>query len=790
MSTPPSPQRRWYHLRLPRRALLEWLVLSLILTSLALYLGSQVGLGRIDRQLYDTAQSLRSRPVPSDVVIVTIDDESIAAIGRWPWRRAVLATLLDRIAKAQPRAVGVDVILSELDDRDPSGDAVLAKVMKNTPGLVLSLVAVGREGAAPELLMPAEPFVQSGAMLAHTHVEPDPDGVVRSLFLHEGLEQQQWPALSLAMGLAAEKTGGARAFPFADLPGDRRPQEAVQPGSWLRDYWVHTDFAGPPGTVKRIPAIQVLTGKVPAEQLAGKYVFIGATATGLGDAYPTPTTGNTELMPGVEVHAQNLGAMLQGRATRFASPAASAIFTLLPVALALLAFVVLSPRMVLLLVAVLIADALFLSWLILAYRQIWFPPGGAVLILLVAFPLWSWRRLEAVVHFLGQQFETMEEEPAIVPGSSATLGSRFSDVLGRKLGALRVAVERLRDARRFIADSLDSLPVATLVTGPDEQVLIANRLAAELLGAADPVQLRGQSVQALFQSLAPERPGLWPEARRLPDTAAHAEIEFQDRAQRNLLLDCAPCVDGEGRRTGFLVTLVDISVIREAQRRRDETLAFLSHDIRSPQSSILAALELHQLDPVKFPAEQIIRQIEGQARTTIQLADQFIEVSRAETQPLKLAECDLALVAHEAVDAVQAQAQAKSIRVECSAEHAVPVRGDAGLLRRALVNLINNAVKYSPANTTVTVSTALEEGKARCSVRDQGYGISEADQQRLFQRFARFSTPGQPQEKGVGLGLSFVKMVIERHHGEMRVNSTAGAGSEFGFVLPASTHRQ
>jgi len=139
---------------------------------------------------------------------------------------------------------------------------------------------------------------------------------------------------------------------------------------------------------------------------------------------------------------------------------------------------------------------------------------------------------------------------------------------------------------------------------------------------------------------------------------------------------------------------------------------------------------------------------------------------------------------------VQAQAQAKSIRVECSAEHAVPVRGDAGLLRRALVNLINNAVKYSPANTTVTVSTALEEGKARCSVRDQGYGISEADQQRLFQRFARFSTPGQPQEKGVGLGLSFVKMVIERHHGEMRVNSTAGAGSEFGFVLPASTHRQ
>ena len=154
MSTPlpRSAAKPWNRIRLPRRALLEWVVLAVLLSTLALYLGAQVGLGRIDRQLYDIAQSMRSRPVTSDIVIVTIDDESIAAIGRWPWRRAVLATLLDRIGKAQPKAVGVDVILSELDDRDPSGDAALAKAMKSVPGLVLSVVAVGRDGAAPEVL--------------------------------------------------------------------------------------------------------------------------------------------------------------------------------------------------------------------------------------------------------------------------------------------------------------------------------------------------------------------------------------------------------------------------------------------------------------------------------------------------------------------------------------------------------------------------------------------------------------------------------------------------------------
>ncbi len=407
-----------------------------------------------------------------------------------------------------------------------------------------------------------------------------------------------------------------------------------------------------------------------------------------------------------------------------------------------------------------------------------------MLILLVAFPVWSWRRLEAVVHFLSQQFEQLELEPAIVPGRPAELGSRFSDVLGRKIGALRVAADRLREARRFISDSLDSLPVATLVAGQDEHVLIANRLAAQLLDVGSAAALRGQSVEGLMSALAPAREDLWAEVQRQLQARGHAEMELEDHLRRSLLLDCVPCLDMQGERSGLLVTLVDISPIRDAQRRRDETLAFLSHDIRSPQASILAALELHQLNPERFPAERILQQIEQQARSTIELADQFIQVSRAETQALKLDACDLADVAREAAAAVQSQAEAKGMRVEASAVEAVVVRADRALLVRSLVNLINNAVKYSPPDTTVTVSARLQGREAHCGVRDQGYGISEADQQRLFERFARFSQPGQPQEKGVGLGLAFVKTVIDRHHGEMRVTSKLGEGSEFGFVLP------
>ena len=765
-------KRAW----LPRRAFLEWAVLSLLLSTLAIALGAQVGLGRIDLVLYDAAQSLRTRPVPEDIVIVAIDDASVAAVGRWPWRRAVLATLLDRIAATHPRAIGVDVILSELDDRDPKGDAALVAVLKATPGVILPVAAQTRGGPVPQLLLPAQPFLDAGVSLAHVHVEPDADGAVRSVYLREGFSDKQWPAFSLALGAETMKQGA--------LPGERRPPGETQADSWLRDYRVHIDFAGPPGTIKRLPALALITGRQDGDALKGKYVLVGATATGLGDAYPTPLTGHSELMPGVELQAQALNALLRGRTTVIASPAASALFTFVPVAAALIGFVFLAPRLVLILVAGLLAATFAASAALLAYGQLWFPPAAVALMLVVAYPLWSWRRLEAVVRFLGNQFEQLEREPAVVPGASEPPSARFSDVLGRQIGAVRNAADRLREARRFIADSLDSLPIATLVAGTDERVLIANRHAERLFGGQSRDALRGQALAAMFLRLAPARTSLWEEARRSLSASDRAEIEFKDAAGRSLLLEGAPSLDSQGERVGLIVTLVDLSTIREAQRRRDEALAFLSHDLRSPQASILAVVELHGIDPQAYPAAAALEQVERHARSTLELADQFVQLSRVETQAYQLADCDLGAIAREAVEAVQAQAAAKSIRVEFAGGGAAPVRADRGLLMRAIVNLANNAIKYSPRDTTVLVAVSAEGDRARCSVRDQGYGISENDQKRLFERFARFSTAGQPQENGIGLGLAFVKTVVERHEGRMSVTSKPGAGSEFGLALP------
>jgi len=288
----------------------------------------------------------------------------------------------------------------------------------------------------------------------------------------------------------------------------------------------------------------------------------------------------------------------------------------------------------------------------------------------------------------------------------------------------------------------------------------------------------------MFQQLAPQETSLWDDARRALHEKDRAEIEFIDATGRSLQLHSAPTLNSDHQTVGLIVTLVDLSAIREAQRRRDETLAFLSHDIRSPQASILAMVELHGFDPQNYPAAPALEKIEAYARSTIELADQFVQLARVETQVYQLDDCDLGEIARAAVEAVKAQAEAKSIRVDFSGSGAVPVRAERGLLLRAIVNLSNNAVKYSPPDTSILVSAAIEGKEAHCIVRDQGYGIGAKDQERLFERFARFSTKGQPQEKGIGLGLAFVKTVVERHGGRMSVSSKPGAGSEFGFALP------
>ncbi len=771
-------------------ALREWVIILLGMLALAALLGWQNGLGRIDQTLYDSLVAVSGRPARDDIIIVAIDDFSLSELGRWPWPREYHAQLIDRLTVAKPRVIGLDVIMSESERAPRSGDLALQQALSRSGRVVLPIV-MANLGHGLQVSLPIPELAGAALGLGHIGLDIDRDGIMRSVFLYEGDNTRLWPHFAL-------KVGGenllARGLP---PPGS---QPATPSGQWQRRDPMLIPFAGGSGHFKSIPYVAVLRGEVPPEFFADKYVLIGATAVGMADSYPTPVSNQSGGMAGVEINANILASLLDGKSLVAARAWQTALFTCVAVLIALCCFFLFSPRTALLASAGLLLATFGAS--LLAFRLgLWIPPGAAWCVLIVAFPLWSWRRLEAAINYLGQEFTRLDSEPHLLPEVKPPL-PRSADILERRIDAMRNATRRVRDLRQFVSDSLDSLPDATLVTTVDGYVLLSNKHAVAYFASVGFTKVNGALLPYLFSTPSQTLPQAfdhtiedqfnWWDLLDPEHAAAFGDgVGFRNDAGVELLVRSAPCRSG-GVLTGWIVSIVDISPIRSAERSRDETLRFLSHDMRGPQASILALLEL-QTDPASaLPQSELFARIEKASRKTLGLADNFVQLARAESHEYRLEEIDFHDVIFDATDEMWSLAKSKKIeiRTEINSQNA-PVLIDRGLMTRALVNLLSNAINYSPEGTTIVVSLQPRKGtdgkQIVCHVIDQGYGIAAADQMRLFRRFERVDVPNQPRHDGIGLGLVFVKTVIERHQGEISFTSKIGMGTKFTIVLPGIT---
>ena len=235
----------------------------------------------------------------------------------------------------------------------------------------------------------------------------------------------------------------------------------------------------------------------------------------------------------------------------------------------------------------------------------------------------------------------------------------------------------------------------------------------------------------------------------------------------------------------LILTLKDISEIKQAMRERSELLDFLSHDLRSPMISLLALAEKMRHSEKGRELTEFLDAIDHHARRNLNIAEQFLQLARVESlETLQLQPLDMLPVLESALDDVGAQAQARDITLRFDYNHddEVWVNGNHELLQRLVVNLLTNAIKYSHPGGSVTVTLRTVGDQVACEVRDRGIGIPEEYRDRLFERFSRAANSGG--SRGAGLGLRFVKVVAERHGGEIRVQSEPGEGSCFTLLLP------
>ena len=247
--------------------------------------------------------------------------------------------------------------------------------------------------------------------------------------------------------------------------------------------------------------------------------------------------------------------------------------------------------------------------------------------------------------------------------------------------------------------------------------------------------------------------------------------------------------------------------LQETTQRMDEFLATASHDLRSPVTVTMAGLDfatrrferlasavLAQLPELAAPAESVRRTLRDTSQSVDRLARLVTLLFdtaqlRAGTLELRRVPCDLAAVVHEAVEAQRLAFQQRTIDLQVPVEEPVHVMADPDRLGQVVTNYLTNALKYSPEDRIVAVRIEIEGQRARVAVEDHGPGLPPSEQERIWQRFYRAEGIRVLSGSGIGLGLGLhiCKTIIERHGGQVGVESAVGQGSTFWFTLPLAS---
>jgi len=335
----------------------------------------------------------------------------------------------------------------------------------------------------------------------------------------------------------------------------------------------------------------------------------------------------------------------------------------------------------------------------------------------------------------------------------------------------------------FIRHSFEHMPDGIIVTDQLGVILFANHHIERWFREPMP-SLNGMPLATLLQGHNPRDPAPWHET--VSDTLTQQESRTVDLTLhgKNFLIHFAPFTLPESSQQGIIANISDISELREQQRQHREAIDFISHDVRSPLVSQLALIEQLKRNPGHID-EQQIDQLGRLARRSYHLAEEFVQLARAEQlTETRFYECELLSIVENARDSVCEQALEKRIALHMQGTEDLWLNGNAELLERAVINLLTNAVQYSPPDSTINIAVYRAGHLACLAVADEGIGIDANELPRLFDRYHRQKSSELAGIHGTGLGLSFVRTVIEKHQGDITVDSRPDEGATFTLKLP------
>jgi len=405
--------------------------------------------------------------------------------------------------------------------------------------------------------------------------------------------------------------------------------------------------------------------------------------------------------------------------------------------------------------------------------------AGALTLVLTGAILGPLERVTAAVRGFaaGNLGERVSPRP---PGEIGDLADAFNQMARRVEDLVATASQ---DHGRMLA-ALNSSADALVALNSNDAIAFANTAAERLL--LRPVQDMIGNPFAWVMSNAQVIDAL----RSSREEGQSRNLVVERPYRQYLQVIVTPIIDGGD--WASLVVFHDVSDVRRAEVMRRDFVANVSHELRTPLAALKSVIETLRTGAVEDPetARDFLSRADGELDRLVQMVEELLQLSLIESGevPLTLQALEIREVLATAVDRMVPQVEKHGLNLSVTVEPVVPsVMVDRMLLERAVVNLIENAVKFTPEGGSIIVSAHSSDGMVTVEVKDSGEGIDPVDLPRVFERF--YKADRARRAGGTGLGLAIVKHTIEAHGGSVKAESEPGKGSTFGFSIPVSADR-
>lgn len=373
-----------------------------------------------------------------------------------------------------------------------------------------------------------------------------------------------------------------------------------------------------------------------------------------------------------------------------------------------------------------------------------------------------------------------------LPAQSSEELSGLAEAMNAMAAQLDERVRKVTEQRNELEALLSSMTEAVLAVDREERIIRLNDAAGRLFHV-DPAQARDKSIQGIVRNSE-----LQQVVAQVLSTGTQAEREMtlqNDEGETYLQVRGTRLWDSTGGSIGAVIVLNDVTRMKRLENVRREFVANVSHELRTPVTAIKGYVETLREGNVSDPddARRFIDIVAKQADRLDAIIEDLLALSRIEESERKgvsREELRLRDILESALAACGAEASSRNVSLDVTCPEGLTVRVNGALLEQAVINLIDNAVKYSEPHGNVTVQAALDEGEVSIVVEDKGCGIPPEHLPRLFERFYRVDKARSRKLGGTGLGLAIVKHIVQAHDGTVSVESAPGKGSIFTLRFP------